>query len=113
MRSAIRNAPSGRAEVVNHIFFVNMTGVKLTGVLDSQGIVMLRPVMRSRWTPTARQILIRSGNCSRTDVRGANTAVFKFFFYFSRLRIPRHISARCANVLPEKHSRPMTVLDCE
>lgn len=43
-------------------------------VLDAQGIVMLRPVMRSRWTPIARQMLIRSGDWLRTDVRGANAA---------------------------------------
>ncbi len=43
-------------------------------VLDAQGIVMLRPVMRSRWTPIARQMLIRPGDWLRTDVRGANAA---------------------------------------
>lgn len=43
-------------------------------VLDAQGIVTLRPVMRSRWTPIARQMLIRPGDWLRTDVRGANAA---------------------------------------
>lgn len=43
-------------------------------VLDAQGIVTLRPVMRSRWTPVARQMLIRPGDWLRTDVRGANAA---------------------------------------
>lgn len=41
-------------------------------VSDSQGIVTLRPVMRSRWTPVARQMLIKPGDWLRTDVRGAN-----------------------------------------
>ncbi len=41
-------------------------------VTDSQGIVGLKPVLGSRWTPVCRQLLLKPGDWLRTDVRGAN-----------------------------------------
>ena len=41
-------------------------------VKDAQGIVTLRPMNRSRWTPVFQQRLLRSGDWLRTNVRGAN-----------------------------------------
>lgn len=43
-------------------------------VIDSQGIVTLRPMMGRRWTPVARQMLLKPGDWLRTDVRGANAS---------------------------------------
>lgn len=39
---------------------------------DSQGIVGLKPVLGTRWTPVCRQMLLKPGDWLRTDVRGAN-----------------------------------------
>lgn len=41
-------------------------------LVDAQGIVTLRPVMASRWTPVKSQMLIEPGDLIRTDNRGAN-----------------------------------------
>ncbi|MGH9174500.1 MAG: VIT domain-containing protein, partial [Vicinamibacterales bacterium] len=41
-------------------------------IADTQGIVTLRPAVARRWTPVARQMLIKPGDWLRTDVRGAN-----------------------------------------
>jgi len=41
-------------------------------VTDAQGIVAVRPVMRSRWTPVAGPVILKPGDWLRTDVRGAN-----------------------------------------
>ncbi len=43
-------------------------------IVDSQGIVTLRTVMRRRWTPVARQTLLKPGDWLRTDLRGANAS---------------------------------------
>ena len=41
---------------------------------DSQGIVTLRSALAERWTPVAREMLLRTGDWLRTDIRGANAA---------------------------------------
>ncbi|MEO1994655.1 MAG: VIT domain-containing protein, partial [Planctomycetaceae bacterium] len=43
-------------------------------VVDSQGIVTLRPMTSKRWTPIARQMLLKPGDWLRTDIRGANAS---------------------------------------
>ncbi len=43
-------------------------------VLDSQGIVTLRPMMSQRWTPIARDMLLKPGDWIRSDVRGGNAS---------------------------------------
>ena len=43
-------------------------------IVDSQGIVTLRPMIGSRWTPVARQMIVKPGDWWRTDVRGANAS---------------------------------------
>ena len=43
-------------------------------IVDSQGIVTLRPMMRNRWTPVGTHMLIKPGDWLRTDVRGANAS---------------------------------------
>lgn len=43
-------------------------------VAESKGIVTLRPLNSSRWTPVCRQMLVKPGDWLRTDVRGANAA---------------------------------------
>jgi len=72
LRLIARNHPVDEAKFVVAKSLSN--DGRIGRVLDSQGIVMLRPVMRSRWTPIARQMLIRPGDWLRTDVRGANAA---------------------------------------
>lgn len=72
LRLIARNEPVDEAKFVVAKSLSN--DGRIGRVLDSQGIVMLRPVMRSRWTPIARQMLIRPGDWLRTDVRGANAA---------------------------------------
>jgi predicted Zn-dependent protease len=70
LRLIARNEPVDEAKFVVARSLSN--DGRIGRVLDSQGMVMLRPVMRSRWTPIARQMLIRPGDWLRTDVRGAN-----------------------------------------
>ncbi len=41
-------------------------------ITDTQGIVTVKPVMHSRWTPVATQMLVKPGDWLRTDTRGAN-----------------------------------------
>lgn len=41
-------------------------------VVDTQGLVSLRPVNGDRWTPVTESILLSPGDWLRTDVRGAN-----------------------------------------
>ncbi len=41
-------------------------------IVDHQGIVSLRPLTHSRWTPVAGSVLMKPGDWLRTDVRGAN-----------------------------------------
>jgi tetratricopeptide (TPR) repeat protein len=72
LRLIARNQPVDEAKFVVAKSLSN--DGRIGRVLDSQGIVMLRPVMRSRWTPIARQMLVRPGDWLRTDVRGANAA---------------------------------------
>ena len=43
-------------------------------VVAAQGIISLRPLTHSRWTPVFRQMLVKPGDWFRTDVRGANAA---------------------------------------
>jgi len=43
-------------------------------IVDHQGIVSLRPLTHSRWTPVAGSMLIKPGDWLRTDARGANAA---------------------------------------
>lgn len=72
LRLVARNEPVDEAKFVVAKSLSN--DGRIGRVLDAQGIVMLRPVMRSRWTPIALQMLIRPGDWLRTDVRGANAA---------------------------------------
>lgn len=43
-------------------------------IVDSAGVVTLRPMMQRRWTPVATQLLLKPGDWLRTDARGANAA---------------------------------------
>ncbi len=46
-------------------------------VIDSQGIVSLRPTGSKRWTPISRPVLIQVGDWVRTDARGANAVTLE------------------------------------
>ncbi|MGZ0162967.1 MAG: VIT domain-containing protein [Planctomycetales bacterium] len=70
LRLIARNEPVDEAKFVVAKSLSN--DGRIGRVLDSQGIVTLRAALRSRWTPIARQMLIRPGDWLRTDVRGAN-----------------------------------------
>lgn len=72
LRLIARNKPVDEAKFIVAKSLSN--DGRIGRVADSQGIVVLRPVMRSRWTPISRQMLIRPGDWLRTDVRGANAA---------------------------------------
>ncbi len=41
-------------------------------VSESQGIVVLRPMLAKRWTPLCREMLLKPGDWLRTELRGAN-----------------------------------------
>lgn len=41
-------------------------------VSESQGIVVLRPMLARRWTPVCRETLLKPGDWLRTELRGAN-----------------------------------------
>jgi hypothetical protein len=41
-------------------------------VSESQGIVVLRPMLAKRWTPICREMLLKPGDWLRTELRGAN-----------------------------------------
>jgi len=43
-------------------------------VVDTQGIITLRPQGARRWTPLCRQLLVQPGDWIRTDTRGANAS---------------------------------------
>jgi predicted Zn-dependent protease len=46
-------------------------------ITDAQGIVSVKPVMASRWTPVSTGMLARPGDWVQTDVRGANAATVR------------------------------------
>ncbi|HZZ27728.1 MAG TPA: VIT domain-containing protein [Pirellulales bacterium] len=41
-------------------------------IVDSQGLVVLRPMLAQRWTPISSETLLKTGDWLRTDIRGAN-----------------------------------------
>ncbi len=43
-------------------------------ISDAQGVVGLRPLTFTRWTPVTRELLLKPGDWLRTEVRGANAA---------------------------------------
>ncbi|HEY7314110.1 MAG TPA: hypothetical protein VH643_32465, partial [Gemmataceae bacterium] len=43
-------------------------------VADVQGVVSVKPVMHTRWTPVPTHLLLKPGDWLRTDRRGANAA---------------------------------------
>ncbi|MFO1491099.1 MAG: VIT domain-containing protein [Kiritimatiellia bacterium] len=43
-------------------------------VVDAQGTVSIRPVMRERWTPVENRMPLQTGDWLRTDARGGNAA---------------------------------------
>ncbi|HEY7424476.1 MAG TPA: VIT domain-containing protein [Gemmataceae bacterium] len=43
-------------------------------VADVQGVVGIKPVMHTRWTPLHAHLLLKPGDWLRTDLRGANAA---------------------------------------
>ncbi len=43
-------------------------------VVDVQGMVSIKPVLHSRWTPVCRPLTLKPGDWLRTDLRGANAA---------------------------------------
>lgn len=47
------------------------------------------------------------------SLRVLSALCVQFSIFQSILEIPRHISARCANVFPEKRRRRLTALDSE
>ena len=47
---------------------------RLGKIVDSQGVVTIRPPLSRRWTPVSRQMLVKPGDWLRTDIRGANAA---------------------------------------
>ena len=46
-------------------------------IVDSQGIVSVRPKMGSRWSGASKNFAIKPGDWLRTDVRGANALAFR------------------------------------
>ena len=46
-------------------------------IVDSQGLVTVKPVMNRRWTPVGGAMLVKPGDWLRTDVRGANAATVR------------------------------------
>jgi hypothetical protein len=46
-------------------------------VVDSQGIVSVRPKMASRWSAATKNFAVKPGDWLRTDVRGANALAFR------------------------------------
>ncbi len=46
-------------------------------VIDTQGIVTVKPVMHDRWTPVDRRLLVKPGDWLRTDARGANAVTVR------------------------------------
>jgi len=46
-------------------------------IVDSQGIVSVRPKMASRWSGASKNFAIKPGDWLRTDVRGANALAFR------------------------------------
>lgn len=41
-------------------------------IVDSEGVVTVKPVMRERWTPVSRETVLKRGDWIRTDPRGPN-----------------------------------------
>ena len=46
-------------------------------IVDSQGIVSMRPKMASRWSAASKNLTLKPGDWLRTDVRGANALAFR------------------------------------
>ncbi len=46
-------------------------------IVDSQGIVSVRPKMASRWSSAAKDFALKPGDWLRTDVRGANALAIR------------------------------------
>jgi Flp pilus assembly protein TadD len=46
-------------------------------VADVQGIVTIKPVLHSRWTPVREGVVLRPGDWVRTDARGANATALR------------------------------------
>jgi tetratricopeptide (TPR) repeat protein len=68
------------APVADELFIVSDTLTedgRVGKVLDVQGCVTLRPMTAERWTPIGRNVLLRSGDWLRTDLRGANAVAFQ------------------------------------
>ncbi len=48
------------------------TDGRIGKIIDSQGIVTLRPMMNRRWTPVTQQMIVKPGDWLKCDLRGAN-----------------------------------------
>ncbi|MDA1014174.1 MAG: VIT domain-containing protein, partial [Planctomycetota bacterium] len=46
-------------------------------IVDSEGIVTVKPVMHERWTPVSRQMILKRGDWLRTDPRGPNAVAVR------------------------------------
>jgi tetratricopeptide (TPR) repeat protein len=46
-------------------------------IVDSEGIVTVKPVMRERWTPVSRGMVLKRGDWIRTDPRGPNAVAVR------------------------------------
>ena len=47
---------------------------RIAKIIDTQGVVTLRPMLNKRWTPVGTQMLLKAGDWLRTDARGANAS---------------------------------------
>lgn len=46
-------------------------------IVDSEGVVTVKPVMRERWTPVSREMVLKQGDWIRTDPRGPNAVAVR------------------------------------
>ena len=46
-------------------------------IVDSEGVVTVKPVMHERWTPVSREMVLKRGDWIRTDPRGPNAVAVR------------------------------------
>ncbi|MBC8288990.1 MAG: hypothetical protein H8E37_01620, partial [Planctomycetes bacterium] len=46
-------------------------------IVDSEGVVTVKPVMHERWTPVSREMILKQGDWIRTDPRGPNAVAVR------------------------------------
>ena len=60
-------------------------------VTDCQGLVSVKPVAHSRWTPIASHMVLKPRDWIRTDLRGANAAALRLATSIRVTLGPRHV----------------------